>query len=452
MTQVLRSRRRFTDILFSPAFELSGNVGQPSLVEERLPAKYARLVGRAAAVAVLFGVGWAAFASIDEVSVATGSLMPQGFEQTIQHLEGGIVQDIFVREGDVVEKGTPLATLRDASTLEDGETLARQRVDLKGQLETQKALSDQRDPDFSFIGNEFAMERLNNQNAYNTAMFSLMAQRREYDSQISQARYSLDAARAQLAGAREEQIHATAEEKRFKALLSKGVVTDVQYSEKRRLRMRADAELAASLGREGAAVARSEEVKRQKASFEAAKKASMAQRILEIESALIALEGSIRKKNGRKERLTVAAPIRGVVKTLNVKGSGAVVSPGETLAVLVPLDKPLLAETRVPARQIGYLKTGQDAHVKVSAFDYTRYGWLQGHIDSISPSSFRSDDGRSYYLVRLQLDSQKLEKAPGALLLPGMDVKADIITGHKTVLQYLLTPLQRTLTSAFGER
>ncbi|WP_428674747.1 HlyD family type I secretion periplasmic adaptor subunit [Roseibium sp.] len=452
MIGVLRLYRKMVRANFPSGLVLADDVGRPALVEERIPARYARLVGRAAASAVFVAIAWAAFASIDEVSVATGALIPQDFEQTLQHLEGGIVQDIHVREGDVIEKDTILLTLRDASTLEDGETLERQRMDLKGQLETQRALADQRDPDFTFISNNFAMERINNLNAYNAAMFSLMAQRREFDSQISEARFSLDAVRAQLTGAREEQSHAIKEEQRYRKLFTKGVVTEVQYAEKRRLRLRADAELAALLGREGAAIARSEEVEHQKASFEAAQKAVIAQRVLEIEAALTALEGTIRKKNGRRQRLSVKAPIRGVVKSLQVKGAGAVVEPGEDLAVIVPLDKPLLAETKVPARQVGYLKTGQTAHVKVSAFDYTRYGWLDGHIKSISPSSFQSTDGRSYYLVRLQLENQRLKKAPGALLLPGMEVTADIITGQKTALQYLLTPLQRTLTSAFGER
>ncbi len=452
MIGLLRLYNKMVRANFPTGLVLTDDVGQPTLVEERIPARYARLIGRAAASVIFIAIAWAAFASIDEVSVATGALIPQGFEQTIQHLEGGIVQEIHVREGDIIERGATLLTLRDASTLEDGETLERQRMDLKGQLETQRALALQRNPDFSFIPDDFAMERMNNLNAHNAAMFSLTAQRREYDSQISEVHFLLDAVRAQLAGAREEQSHAITEEKRYKTLFSKGVVTEVQYTEKRRLRLRADAELAALLGREGAAIARSEEVERQKASFEAAQQAALAQRILEIEGALTTLEGTIRKKDGRRQRLNVKAPIRGVVKSLEVKGAGAVVDPGEVLAVLVPLDKPLLAETRVPARQVGYLKTGQTAHVKVSAFDYTRYGWLPGRIESISPSSFQSTDGRSFYLVRLELDTQRLDKAPSALLLPGMEVTADIITGQKTALQYLLTPLQRTLTSAFGER
>lgn len=438
--------------LFPKRGELLAELSMPSAVEERLPLKMAKSLGLFASFTIFLAVGWSAFATVNEIAVARGTLQPIGFEQTVQHLEGGIVQDILVREGEVVEKGDTLMILRDSSTLEDGETLTRQKMDLEGQLETQRALQEGRDPDFSFIPAEGALERLNNQNAFTAAKTSLHARRLEFDSQINQAIFALDALRSQVLGAEEEVEHAIAEKDRFKRLFDKGVVTEVQYAEKRRLQLRAESDLATLRSREAAGLSRLEEVKRQKQSFRASQKATFSQRILELESALTALDGRIRKKDSRLQRLYVSAPISGVVKAVNIRGTGAVVSSGQTVAVLVPLDKPLIAETRVGAEQIGYLQMDQPAHIKISAFDFTRYGWLPGTIESISPSAFENEMGRSYYIVRIALAATQLEKAPEARLLPGMDLTADIITGEKTFLQYLLTPLQRTLNQSFGER
>nr|WP_245223928.1 HlyD family type I secretion periplasmic adaptor subunit [Rhizobium halophytocola] len=403
-------------------------------------------------MAVLSAVVWATFARVNEVAVAAGSLVPLGFEQTVQHLEGGIVRSVLVRAGDIVDTGTPLFELRDASTLEDSETLDHQKTDLLAQLETQRALVEDRAPDFSFVPALYVAALGDNRNAYEASHATLLSQRREFDSQISQAGFALEALRAQLAQAQDEVEHALNEEKRYSDLQKKGVATDVQVSERRRLRARAEADVATLTNRQGAAIERLAEVEQQKASFQANFRAKVRQRILELENAYTALDGTIRKKDGRKERLIVTAPIRGIVKSVEVRGSGEVVEGGQALATIVPLDKPLLAETRVRASQIGYLKVGQEAHVKLTAYDFTRYGWLSARIAGISPSSFQQQGQGSYYTVKLALDETHLSKARDAPILPGMDLTADIITGQKTVLQYLLTPLQRTFSSAFGER
>ncbi|SHM34335.1 HlyD family type I secretion periplasmic adaptor subunit [Roseibium suaedae] len=452
MRRLLKTRDLIMSGILPSRNDLLSEVGMPGLVEERLHMRFAKVFGIAASFAIFSAVAWSAFAKVNEVSIAKGALQPIGFEQTVQHLEGGIVQDILVREGQVVQRGDTLLVMNDTTTLEDDETLERQNLDLLGQLEGQKALQEGRAPDFSFIPPNRNLERLNNLNAYTDAKSSLEAQRLGFDSQIHQTSFALEALKAQVRGAEEEAEHAEAEESRFGKLLKKGVVTDIQASEKRRQRLRAQADLAALVSREAAAAARNEEVVRQKQSFEATQKAAFSQRILEIEGALTALDGRIRKKDNRLQRLTVAAPISGVVKSVNIRGTGAVVAPGQALVVLVPLDKPLVAETRIGAEQIGYLRLGLPAQVKISAFDFTRYGWLPGHVESISPSAFETESGRSYYIVRVALDQTSLERAPSARLLPGMDLTADIITGEKTFLQYLLTPLQRTFSEAFGER
>lgn len=405
--------------LMHPAHrQMSTSLGMPSRVEERIPLRFARIAGTSAAVMVFAGVGWSALASMNEVSVARGALVPVGMEQTIQHLEGGIVHDIFVEEGQIVEKGAPLLILRDASTIEDSLTLARQDFDLRAQLEVQRALAEKRAPDFGFIPEDFTLVRLNNRDAYRATLSALEAQEREYESQRSQAEFALEAIRSKLRGREQVLADAKEDESRFQRLLSKGVTTRSQFAEKRRLRVQAEVELEALTSNEKAAQARLAELQRRHARAVAEEQASRTQRILALESTMTNLSGSIAKKASRKERLTVAAPIRGVVKDVAIRGPGAVVQPGDVLATLVPLDKPLIAEARVPADQIGYLRVGQPAQLKLSAFDFTRYGWLDGNISKISPSAFDGDEEETFYRVHIALADTVLPKAPGAMLLP----------------------------------
>jgi HlyD family type I secretion membrane fusion protein len=428
------------------------SIGMPELVEDEAPRRIVRTIGLALSLAVFAGVIWASIARLSEISVAVGTLVPSGFERPVQHYEGGIVERLLVREGDVVKAGAPLVQLRDAATFEDSDTLDHQRADLMAQREAQQALLEDRPAAFDGITGAFEAERVSNLKVYQAAFDAQAAQRRELDSQIAEAGHNLAALRAQRDGATAEVEHAQFEEQRYQGLLQKGVATEVQVAEKKRLTKRAQADLAAVSSRQEAAAARLVEVERQKARFEADRRAGFARRILDLDNALTTLDGTIRKKDGRKDRLTVTAPIDGAVKAIAVRGPGAVVTSGQTLATIVPLDKPLVAETRVMADQIGYLRLGQEARVKVSAFDYSRYGWLLGHVESISPASFQGDTRGSYYVVRIALDTQHPAHAPAATLIPGMDVTADIVTGDKTVLQYTLTPLQRTLGAAFGER
>lgn len=434
------------------AGELASAMGQPVLVRETVPGKYARIVGVTVSIAVFLGLAWTTVARVSEVAVASGELVPVGFEQSVQHLEGGIVRTIDVAEGDLVEAGASLITLTDASTLEDGETMTRQRLDLLAQIETQAALAAMREPDFSFIPASYRTERQNNRNAYDAERTTLDSQLREIDRQVSQARSAHEVAKSELDYARAEVRESLVELERFQALLTKGVATKIQVSERVRLVARAETNAANAASRESSGAERLAEVKQQRDSLLSRARSAKSQRILELEAALTALDGNIRKKDGRRDRLAVTSPIAGIVKFLAVRGPGEVVAAGRQVAVIVPTSGPLVAQTRVPASQIGYLTDGQKAQIKLTAYDFTRFGWLTGRVQSISPSAFQQEGRGSYYMVKLELEDRRLARLPDAPILPGMEVRADIITGEKTVLQYVLTPLQRSFGGAFGER
>ena len=160
----------------------------------------------------------------------------------------------------------------------------------------------------------------------------------------------------------------------------------------------------------------------------------------------------IEKLRARVARLEVRAPVRGIVKGLNVNTIGGIVQPGKILMEIIPTDQPLIVSIKIPPRYIGHLRTGQDVQVKCSSFDFSRYGSVKGTLDFISAATFSAENGERYFQGRVKLARNYVGEDPHNTVMPGMTVMADIITGEKTVLDYLLKPIRNTLSTAFTER
>ena len=161
----------------------------------------------------------------------------------------------------------------------------------------------------------------------------------------------------------------------------------------------------------------------------------------------------IRKLERAQDRLTVRAPVRGVVKGLTINTIGAVVQPGQALLEIVPVDEELIVETRIAPQYIGHVHIGQPVEVKVSAYDVSRYGSIDGELIFVSATTFADPDGRRYYRGRVRLNQDHAGDDPTQhRILPGMTAMVEIITGEKTILEYLLKPVNVALSSAFSER
>jgi HlyD family type I secretion membrane fusion protein len=426
-------------------------ISLPPFASETAAFRLSRSFGLIAAAAVAAAIVWACFAELNEVTQGLGSFTPVGSEQVVQHLEGGMVARIAVREGATVEKGDTLIVLRDAGTAEDDIALERQRFDLQAQIEAQAALFEGREPRFGSSNGRYPIEELANSNAFAAAKTLEQNEISRLVSQSAQAKHNLEAARIQSKDALNEIENADREAKRFAELLKRGVATGVQAEERRQAVVRARSTADAAAAREQAAVERLAEIDKQMVSYGAELRSNRAQKIRELEANLNVIDANIAKKNARKQRLVITAPVTALVKSLDVTSVGQVVGSGQLLATLVPLNTPLVAETSVRASEIGYVHPGQAAQIRVGAYDYTRYGSLDGVVETISPSSFQIN-GQYYYRVKIKPLAVRLPKAPGAVILPGMDVACEVITGRKTVMQYILTPLQRTLSSSFNER
>jgi HlyD family secretion protein/adhesin transport system membrane fusion protein len=161
----------------------------------------------------------------------------------------------------------------------------------------------------------------------------------------------------------------------------------------------------------------------------------------------------LEKMNNRVGRLDVQSPVNGLVKGLTVNTVGGVIQPGQALMEIVPLDSQLVVEVRIPPQHIGHLKVGMPVQVKVSTFDFSRYGAITGKLEFLSPTTFMGERGERFYRGRVRLDKNYVGTNEAQnIILPGMTVMTDIITGDKTIMAYLLKPIHNSIKTAFTER
>jgi HlyD family type I secretion membrane fusion protein len=160
----------------------------------------------------------------------------------------------------------------------------------------------------------------------------------------------------------------------------------------------------------------------------------------------------IEKGTQQIERSSIKSPIDGIVKGLDLF-PGSVLKPGEEVLHVVPQNEKLLGETKIPPREIGYIKIGNPVKIKILTYDYARFGSINGKLINISATTFLDADGNPYYKTKISLDTQSiLVKGSPEPLMAGMTIECDIITGSKTLLDYLLKPIHRAVTESFHER
>lgn len=350
---------------------------------------------------------WAWWFQIEEVSSGTGKVIPISREQLIQSLEGGILAELNVAEGDIVEEGQVLAQLdptRGESSVE--ETASKYRAALASSIRLQAEVDGATVLEFP--------EELRTQHpdliASETALFR--SRRASLAESLGGLQRSLELVR------RELQI--------TESLLATGAASNVELL--RLQRQRSELQLKIAEVRSEYMVRSREELAKANA---------------EVES----LSSVVRGRADSLTRLTMRSPVRGVVKDIEVTTIGGVVPPNGKMMVIVPLGDQLLVETRVSPRDIAFIHPGQEALVKVTAYDYAIYGGLPGKVTTISPDTIRDEVKPEivYYRVFIRTDSDALHNKAGKSfpIVPGMVTTADIRTGSKTIWQYLIKPLNR---------
>ncbi len=428
-------------------------LAQSAHLDEALTPALMRLALVAIAATTCGFIVWAAVAKVSEIAVATGQVIPTDRVQQIQHLEGGIVAAIHVRDGDLVEAGSTLIRLDGSGAAAELKQMRARRMGLALQAERLRAFADGREPDFSNAGNDHADLVLDQRAIYALQVATHESQRRVFVEQIAQNEAQLALLdEREVALIRQRDI--LAEELALRrTLYEKQLHSKVLFLDSQREVAEIEGEIA-TLARERVLTERAlaetwsrlGELENTLKRDALAEMGGVSRELAEVEEAMLKLED-------RVDRLEIRAPIRGIVKGLNVHTVGGVIGSGDTAVEVVPVNDDLVVEARLSPRDVGHVAVGQPATVKVLSYDYARFGGIDGELESISASSFIDENGEAFYVALVRLDQTYVGQDPNRnRVLPGMTVQADIETGGKTILEYLLKPVYASVNSAFRER
>lgn len=424
-------------------------------IVERHPVPGWRLVAWAVMALLAAGLIWASQAELDVVTTAEGGVVPQGQLRVIQHLEGGIVEQIFVARDQAVAAGQPLLRLNlGAGGLSGQEMLIRRDALILKQARLEAEASGAplvlpeeaaaRQPDLA------EAERA----AYTSRAQALDETLGVLANQASQRRSEIAEFEAQLASVRENLRLAGAELERSRPLVARNLITRADFTALERDVESLDGQrriLTASLARARAALAEARD-RQEQAVSEARSKAN--EELSGVRADIARVGEQMTRASDQERRTEIVSPIDGIVKNMRVFTIGGVVRPGEPIMEVVPTDDRLVVEARVSPVDIAYVEIGQRAVVKLIAFDFMRYGGLDGTVTGIAADADQDQQtGAHYFRVIVETDRADFE-VEGATrgIIPGMQATADIHIGTKSVLDYMIQPVLKLRHEAFRER
>lgn len=407
-------------------------------------------------VVICLFVGWSMVTNVDEVAVTSGEVIPSGQLQAIQHLEGGIVKEILIEEGQLVERGQVMIRLDETAAVTELQKLEARRAGLEIRSERLRALGTGGVPDWSKVGNRYPNMIRDQQRIYEGSLEAFFSRQETIRKQIQQRRAELE-----LLDEREQTLTRTAEffaeelEVREK-LYQEGLMSKIAYLDAKRSLNTARGELADLLSERERASEAIKESESRLAEIETEFREQALAELSESANELIQVEEALVEARDRVARLEISAPVRGIVKGLQVHTVGGVVPPGEVIAEVVPLDKELVIEAKIQPRDVGHVRIGQPVTVKVTTYDFARFGGISGELKDVSASTFidqQSQEGGPYYKGIIELDRNYVGNDPTQnRVMPGMTVQADIKTGKKTLFEYLLKPVYSSVSTSFRER
>nr|WP_170538163.1 HlyD family type I secretion periplasmic adaptor subunit [Ruegeria arenilitoris] len=412
-------------------------------------------------VAVLIGllliVGcallWASLARIEELARAQGRVVPSGQARVVESLEGGIVREILVREGDAVSAGQILVRLDDTSSAASlGELLAQQAALRARALRLEAELEGAAPPDFSKVGIDPDSALAVRESAlFDSRTASYLGQSAVLDAQVQQRVQEiaeLDAALDRVA----ENIALLDEEIQIKT--DSGIVPRAQILPVERERSARRQERDALIGRREQARAALTEAQARVTEVELQRRAEINIERSDTYNQLSVIEESIKSATDLVSRAALRAPVNGIVSSLNVYTIGAVIAPGEEVLRIVPADDRLLIEARAKPEDVAFMRPGLPASIKLTSFDFTVYGALEGEVTRVGADAEQDEaTGEIYFPIIVETQSTALEKGGQRLeIRPGMVASVDILTGERTVLDYLLKPFRKARFEAMRER
>ncbi|QDG75830.1 HlyD family type I secretion periplasmic adaptor subunit [Labrenzia sp. PHM005] len=431
-----------------------GRVGLPLELEDGVPpAFYSRLLtGLTIATVVL--LVWAAIGQIREVANTIGEITPAGQILAVEHLEGGIVNDILVKEGQLVKAGDPLARLEKEDTTAE---LARIQSRLSYlELEEERLRAQEySDPNTIGLRLDPTVNGLSTQQrAALTANRKAVADEQEaFTARVGQKRAEVVSLEAQI---ELQKSQVALEKEKFEiqeGLLKDGYTSRRRYLEAKGEYQRSQVTLEQLFGNLAQAREMLTEAQASLSQAGAEVNRDVADERARIAQERAELKQEIAKLEDRQKRLFVKAPVDGFIKSLGQTGRGAVVNPGDMIAEIVPQSESMVAEVKVNPKDIGHINVGDKAEITITSYDPNIYGTIIAEVGTISASSFQDEYGEYYFKADLAFPGNTIgEGNVTSPIRPGMQVNAQIVTGSKSILNYLLNPVTRAMRTVFSER
>ncbi|WP_457808589.1 HlyD family type I secretion periplasmic adaptor subunit [Kushneria sp. EE4] len=417
-------------------------------------------------------VAWAATAHVEIVTRGTGQVVPSTRLQTIQNLEGGIVRELYVRQGDIVEPGQRLARIdptRASSDLAEREStlaglqsiIAQYQAELASVVINTEADGWQDQVVITLQPPEFN-ETFRSANpdlaatateSYRDRIGGLRTQLDQSRDQIAQRTQELSEIRARVASLSRSHQLASQQLAITTPLVQEGVVSRVDLLEQQRQVNDLRGELESARLSIPSKQSELQEAISRRRDVAAQFRVRSADALSEARGRLESQQQGRASLQDRLDRTLVTSPVQGSIRTINVNTIGGVIEPGASLMEIVPIEDQLQIDVRIPPRDIGFIHPGQPATVKLSAYDFTIYGGLRGVVQRISPDTVQDEKGNSFYEVTVVTDQNHLGGEHNPMtIIPGMQASVDVITGDQTILQYLLKPILRAQQGALRER
>ncbi|HHC7218181.1 TPA: HlyD family type I secretion periplasmic adaptor subunit [Vibrio parahaemolyticus] len=426
-------------------------------------------------VMVLFfvaAIGWASWAQIDQVTVGQGKVIPSSQIQVVQNLEGGLVKEILVKEGQLVKKGQQLLLIDDTRFRSDYREREQQVANLTASVLQLSAsinsvavnrdfniqdweksvVLDYGKLTFPPVLEETQPQLTQRQKAeYREDLDNLRNQLSVIDQQVEQKQQDLVEIEARVRNLRQSYQYAKKELDITQPLADEGVVPRIELLKLQRQVNDTRREMTSSELKIPVIKSAIKESMLNRIDVALKFRSEQQEKLNNAQDQLSALVESAVGLEDRVNRTVVVSPVTGKIKTLNVNTVGGVIQPGMDIVEIVPTEDTLLVEAKIAPKDIAFLRPSLNAIVKFTAYDFTKYGGLVGELEHISADTTQDEEGNSFYIVRVRTEKTSFGQDADLPIIPGMTASVDIITGKRTVLEYLLKPILSAKTNALKE-
>lgn len=426
-----------------------------------------------AMAALLFSfILWSSFASLEQVTSGAGKVIPSSQIQVIQSLDGGVLEKLFVQEGMQVTKGQPIARIDDtrfrsdfAEQKQEVDSLRANVIRLRAELSSiligknddwklQIELKKQEPsyPDDLILNASLMVKR--QQEEYSGRLDNLINQLDIQSQQIQQREQEIAELESKIDTMEVSYGLAVKELDLTRPLAAKNIVSKIELYKLERSVNELKGELSAIrlLSPKLKSALQESILNRRETAL--AYRAEARAKLNELQNKLSRINEAQVGAQDKVTKAQILSPVVGTIKTIHINTLGGVVKPGETIVEIVPTEDMLMVEAKIKPRDIGFIYPGLPAVVKITAYDFARYGGLKGKVEHISADTTQDEEGNSFYLIRVKTEASSIKnkKNEEMPIIPGMMTNVDVITGKRTILEYILNPILRANEAALRER